>query len=145
MEVEVSRLFSLIIDFGLLIMVWVVHLAVYPAFQYFKAENLYRWHRRYTFNISVVVMPLMLLQVFLHGYQLFKYQNIAFGVIAFLILFCWFLTFMKAVPLHSKIDSKSNNLGNFNQLLKINIYRAIIWTSIFTLNMVDLIAKTNVS
>ena len=50
-------------DFGLLVLIWMVQLVVYPGFKYYQRERLLEWHARYTSRISYIVGPLMLGQL----------------------------------------------------------------------------------
>ena len=63
--VEHFDMVRLLFDFGLVILIWMVQLVVYPSFRYYKESDLMRWHERYTKAISIIVVPLMFGQLFL--------------------------------------------------------------------------------
>ena len=60
-----------IVDFGLVVLIWLVQLIIYPSFSYTAKDELQTWHQRYVARITVVVGPLMLLQVLIVSMQVF--------------------------------------------------------------------------
>ena len=126
---------SNIVNFGLLVLTWMVQLIVYPGFQYFNAENLNRWHQAYTPAISVIVIPLMFGQLFLTGYQLFKTPDFVTIGIFLLVVAVWTITFIRAVPLHNQIATGTDTENAIRSLLSTHWYRTVIWTLIFILGL----------
>ena len=88
-----------IVDFGLVVLIWMTQLVVYPSFTYFSENDLINWHSRYTTAISLIVMPLMLAQVAIHGFALFQNFTWLGFFVAVLIGLVWVNTFFFAVPL----------------------------------------------
>ncbi|MCG8319945.1 MAG: hypothetical protein MI921_10620 [Cytophagales bacterium] len=123
-----------IVDFGLVVLIWVVQLVVYPGFYYYEKEALVKWHTRYTRNISLVVMPLMIGQLALHSYWLLKDFNFFRLWIFMMILAAWVVTFLFAVPLHGNISKNKALAGTVESLVKINWIRTILWTLVFVVN-----------
>ena len=121
----------LLISFGLVILIWLVQLIIYPNFQYIPAAELIKWHKIYTPRITVVVAPLMILQLALTIYlsfYLFSTLNLlALG----LIVLNWLITFIYFVPLHVKIDQDNINQTSLRRLVQLNWYRTIIWSCVF--------------
>ncbi|MEO9870705.1 hypothetical protein [Ekhidna sp.] len=126
-----------LIDFGLVILIWMTQLVVYPSFTYFSSENLFTWHQKYTTVISIIVMPLMIGQVALHSYQL--YQGFSgLRLLAFvLIILAWANTFLVAVPLHNKINANVDIIDAANSLVKINWYRTVLWSGVFLVGLYE--------
>ena len=56
---------TLLVDIGLVVLIWMVQLIVYPSFTFYSKENLVNWHQKYTARIAVIVIPLMFLQLIL--------------------------------------------------------------------------------
>jgi len=54
MLVQVARV---AVDFGMLILIWLVQLIIYPSFQYSARESFIQWHEKYTGLITLVVLP----------------------------------------------------------------------------------------
>lgn len=124
---------KLVIDFGLVILIWIVQLIIYPSFQHISKEVLPLWHSRYTFRITFFVLPLMLGQVILHGREFIRAQDILQVIQVVFILCAWLLTFIKAVPLHNEIQKGIDLHQNIPQLVRWNWPRTIVWTMVFLL------------
>ena len=122
-----------IVNFGLLVLTWMVQLIVYPGLQYYNADNLAKWHQAYTPAISIVVIPLMFGQLFISGYLVFNKTHYLNIIVMILVILVWIITFAMAVPAHNKIASGIEPYKQIAELIKINWYRTIIWTSIFLL------------
>ena len=128
-------IWKLLIDFGLVILIWMTQLVVYPSFMYYSEPDLIHWHTKYTTAISIIVMPLMLTQVGMHGWQLsqnFSWLNL--GVSA-LIALAWVNTFFFAVPLHNQIAAENNVLEAARGLVSVNWYRTVLWTTVFLISL----------
>jgi hypothetical protein len=123
-------------DFGLLILIWLVQLIIYPSFNYMDDVNLSAWHPKYTNMISVVVMPLMLIQLFSTFYLTFNQFNWILFTQCILIILLWASTFFQAVPLHNQIDSGNEIQNAAVKLVQINWKRTIMWTLIVILNFI---------
>ena len=134
-------LIKLLLNTGILILIWVVQLVIYPSFLYYTEENLNQWHKVYTQRISIVVMPLMLGQVIIYGYSLLTDWSLQDVFISGLILFNWIVTFLWAVPLHNKIQASNNSLQYRQSLVNVNWLRTIAWTLIFIISLIYYYAK----
>ncbi len=129
------ELSTLLFDFGLVVLIWMTQLIVYPSFAYFQPDDLVRWHSRYTSQVTLVVMPLMLAQLVLHVIGL--YESTTFWQVgaALLIVLTWINTFFFAVPLHQKIAAGQRVSQSANSLVKVNWFRTISWTIIFLIGL----------
>ncbi len=130
---------TLLVDFGMVILIWMTQLIVYPGFSFYSAEELNDWHKRYTVMISVIVIPLMTTQLLLHAYDLWFDQNIIGLISALLIVLLWIITFGKAVPLHNQIARNKEALASAKKLVSINWYRTILWNVVFGLSLLEAI------
>ncbi len=124
-------------DFGLLILIWLVQLIIYPSFTYMEKANLIAWHPKYTTMISVVVMPLMLFQLASTFYLTYTQFNYLLLTQSILIILLWISTFAQAVPLHNQIDSGVEIKKATISLVQVNWKRAIMWSLIVILNFID--------
>ena len=122
---------KLLIDFGLVVLIWMTQLVVYPSFTHFGESELISWHQKYTAAISIIVMPLMLAQVAIHGYYVFTdFDEIKLaGTI--MIGLIWVNTFFFAVPMHNKIGFGQDIIESAHALARINWYRSILWSCVF--------------
>lgn len=125
----------LLIDFGLVILAWMVQLIIYPGFTYYAPADIKRWHTLYTKRISILVIPLMIGQLVLHGLLLAWQPQAASITSALLIAIVWAITFLQAVPLHNMIASNNDTAAIAHQLEKVNRLRTMAWTIIFILTL----------
>lgn len=124
-----------LIDFGLVVLIWMTQLVVYPSFCYFSDSDLLLWHRRYTTSISFLVIPLMLAQLFSHGIGLWQHFSLPRLLAAILIGLIWVNTFGYAVPLHNKISAGADIASSAKRLVAVNWYRTVLWTVVFLLGV----------
>lgn len=124
------EIFRILFDTGLLVLIWMVQLIVYPSFLFYRKEKLEYWHSIYVKRISFIVIPLMFGQTLVAGYQL--YQGISTYTLGsiFLILAVWALTFLLFVPRHNTISNSSYTQKTLTELVSLNWYRTLVWTLI---------------
>ncbi len=126
---------TLIIDFGLVVLIWMTQLIVYPSFEYFQEVDLRRWHKIYTSKISLLVLPLMLIQAVLYAYRfVFNFEWLDLFILVLLVA-VWINTFFYAIPLHGKITEGKEVLRSARHLVRVNWYRTFLWTIIFLFNL----------
>ncbi|MEB8328808.1 hypothetical protein OO009_05525 [Flavobacteriaceae bacterium KMM 6897] len=130
--------FRLLLDLGLVVLIWMVQLVVYPSFKYFAPPDLFNWHQKYTVRIAYIVMPLMLGQLLVSGFQFYETQSF-YSVGSFVVvLSLWVITFSIFVPLHAKIASNSFSPEDLQRLEKRNWIRTILWNLICVWSVVEL-------
>lgn len=132
-------LYKVLIDFGLVVLIWMTQLVVYPSFTYYSADDLVAWHSGYTIAIAIVVMPLMLGQLVVHGYDTIQGFSMLRVCAMALIVLVWVHTFFFAVPLHNQIGSGNDVIAAAEKLVHINWYRTVLWTLIFATSIYDYI------
>jgi hypothetical protein len=128
---------TLVIDFGLVVLIWMTQLVVYPSFAYFPEASLLLWHPQYTSAITVIVMPLMLAQVTIHGLGIVRNFNWLRLTAIILISLAWVNTFLYAVPLHEQIASGINVQATVHSLIAVNWYRTLLWSLVFVISIFD--------
>ena len=121
----------LIFDFGLLVLIWIVQLIIYPSFKFYSSENLLIWHQKYTVAISFVVIPLMFGQLTTASLQLIAERNIFTIGSIILIALVWVSTFAQFVPIHGAIASGNTSQELLKELVFKNWIRTILWSLIF--------------
>lgn len=126
-------LLRILVDFGLVVLIWLVQLVIYPSFLYADRERLVGWHASYTTRITVVVMPLMLTQVAVVGLQVLGRGALLDWLSAALVVAVWLLTFLRAVPLHGRIGEAADLDRDLPALVRWNWPRTILWTMVFVL------------
>ena len=128
----------LLFDFGLLVLIWLVQLIIYPSFKYLESQKVIDWHNRYSTRISLIVIPLMIGQLFITIIQLMGQTYISYFIGA-LVLSVWLITFLFFVPLHQKISKNQINSSTFSQLITVNWWRTAIWTTIFIVALLEVV------
>jgi len=130
-------LIKLLIDCCLFILIWLVQVIIYPSFQFTSDEKLHSWHNKYQTLISYFVLPLMLLQLTISGYELiynFNYPHLAHFL---LVIAIWASTFFQAVPVHQNISNQKEVISNVLQLVQVNKLRTFLWTIVFALSFTE--------
>ncbi len=107
----------LLLDFGLMVLIWMVQLLIYPSFAFYTGENLVKWHKKYKKRIAFVVIPLMLGQLVVTTYQLITYQGIYEIGSMIIVLVLWSSTFLQFVPLHNAIGKASEIAKSIEKLI----------------------------
>lgn len=129
------EIFRVSVDFGLVVLIWIIQLIVYPSFTYFQPSDLAKWHTKYTTKITMIVAPLMFAQVGIICWQIFYDFNWSVVASGLLVATVWINTFFYAVPLHEQINRKEDMLLSAQKLVKVNWYRTLIWTLIWVLGL----------
>ena len=136
MMIDIARV---IIDFGAVVLIWMVQLVVYPSFTYFQKKELMNWHLPYTQRVTFVVAPIMFIQTGIIAYQTWTSFNVLNGISALICLSLWLLTFLEAVPLHHQIDLGKEVELSAKKLVQINKKRTALWTVLFIISLGQLI------
>ncbi len=134
------------IDFALVVLIWMVQLLIYPGFLYFGADGLARWHPVYTGRITWIVAPLMFAQAGLVGWSLLQSASFTNLAAAAAVAVAWSITFAQAVPLHQTIGTKTSGPGsddpdarsdsrNLEKLVRVNWGRTVAWSLAFLLGL----------
>ena len=129
--------FRLLLDFGLVVLIWLVQLIIYPSFEYVDRGRLEYWHGRYTALISAVVVPLMLGQVLVVGMQTIQRGSTLDWVSAALVVAVWLVTFLRAVPIHERIGQATDPDADVPALVRWNWPRTVLWSAVFVLGWVS--------
>ncbi|RZS99489.1 hypothetical protein [Aquimarina brevivitae] len=132
-----------LVDFGLVVLAWLVQLVIYPSFRYYAVADLLQWHSKYMTRISIVVIPLMTLQLVFAIYFLIQLYNVLNLINLVLIFLIWLSTFLQAVPLHKNISLKIMPHASAIKLVKINWIRTILWTVLCIVNSLTYMGYTS--
>lgn len=125
----------LAVDFGLVVLVWMTQLIVYPSFLAADPSRFVAWHRTYTRRITLLVVPLMFGQVGLHALRLaYAPTPAAVGATA-AVAAAWIVTFAGAVPCHRALSVDGPSEAVIRRLLRWNGWRTGCWTVAFLLSV----------
>jgi len=128
MQIDIIRL---LLDFGLVVLIWIIQRIVYPSFLHYNTENLVRWHRIYTSRFSAIVIPLMFGQLGISIYQVFTNTNLYTVSSLVIIILIWISTFAIFVPIHAIISNENSSESDLVSLVNKNWMRTILWTLLF--------------
>ena len=116
--------------YSLLALIWVIQLVHYPSFAYVDRNKFEAFHAHHTLSISIVVMPLMLLELaaaaWLSWFQVGSEQLCQWFLLG-LVLAIWASTFFLQVPLHQKLSNGPNEKA-IQRLVKSNWIRTVLWS-----------------
>jgi len=127
---------GLLFDFGMLVLIWIVQLLIYPSFAYFSKQELISWHQKYTIRITFVVMPLMVAQLTIGIIQVWIEPHL-YQILNLLLLGAvWLSTFLQFVPMHQDIAKGAIDEKLLHNLVHYNWTRVFLWTLVFLLNAI---------
>lgn len=121
----------LVVDFGLVVLIWLVQLVIYPSFRHVDPDAFVAWHARYSALITLVVVPLMLAQVAAVAAQLWRGADAWTVASAVLVGAIWLLTFLVSVPAHAALQAEGNLPRLVDHLVSTNAWRTAGWTLVF--------------
>ena len=126
-----------VVDFGLVVLIWLVQLIIYPGFRYYSPAELAIWHPNYSNLITLIVGPLMLAQVGLVGWDTYTRPSWITLLSALLVGLMWAATAFISVPLHNTIAAYNPSPTALTRLVDTNWIRTIGWTIIFALGLLS--------
>jgi hypothetical protein len=127
---------SLLVDAGLVVLIWLVQLVIYPSFIYYQPKDLLKWHQEYTTRLAFVVIPLMLSQLVLAIIAVVYELHIMNICSLFIVLFLWIFTFTSFAPLHHKISEGNTNQSLLQLLIQRNWIRTFLWSFLFVFHLI---------
>ncbi|GAA4448140.1 hypothetical protein [Novipirellula rosea] len=119
-----------LVDTGLCVLIWLVQWIIYPSFEFCDLDRFQSWHRRYTQLISFFVIPLMFVQVGLHGWAIVSNPSFADGFAILCIAIAWVSTFMLSVPCHNRLQRHGYDVVTIRRLVHTNWIRTVAWTAV---------------
>lgn len=121
------------INAGLLVLIWLVQIIIYPGMHGWERHRFAELHRDYSRRIAFIVGPLMLAQAVLAGRQLLMQPDlVAIGQTA-LIIFVWTITAFISVPLHRHLMA-GYDARAVHRLITTNWLRTLGWSLISVLD-----------
>lgn len=110
-------------------LIWMVQLVQYPGFRILELDAFQGLHRFHVSSISLVVVPLMLIEVLSTGYGALigeRHRWMWMAALALVILI-WASTFLFSVPLHNMLSVKWS-ASSVERLINTNWIRTVAWT-----------------
>lgn len=124
-----------LLDFGMLVILWLVQGVIYPSFLKCEPGKLVSWHRAYTSRVAWLIIPVMFGQLPVVAWHSWSRPNMANGCALGALVLCWILTFAVSVPLHRKIDAGDTSALIVRRLIRTNWPRTILWTAAFVFGL----------
>jgi hypothetical protein len=109
--------------------IWIIQLVQYPFFSHFEGGNFTKYHSDYTFWITPVVAPAMIVELACSFFILFYPPEIDSKLLylgLFLTIIIWLSTFFIQVPLHEKLAA-GFDADAYKSLVNTNWIRTIAW------------------
>ena len=101
---------NIALSWGLLVLIWLVQLIIYPGFHRISHEAFAAYHRWYVIRISSVVLPLMVAELILSIWWVLSNNYSLVSVISgLLVLIVWLSTFVLQVPIHNRLKSSKDD------------------------------------
>lgn len=125
-----------VIDFGLVVLIWLVQLIIYPSFRHVDPAQLQAWHKRYVGRIGSIVGPLMMTQVIVVSVQCTVALNFANALSIICVGLCWLSSFALSIPCHRKIEQGQGTAEVLDRLVGTNWPRTVLWTAVLGLGFI---------
>ena len=132
--------FRLLFDSGLLVLILMVQLIIYPSFLHYPLKSLIHWHNIYTKRIAVIVIPLMLGQLSISLFQVYENQFFNTLLYAAIVMFLWAITLFKFAPMHNEISRGNVSEKFLAKLVRLNWIRTILWLLLFLLTVTKIVS-----
>ncbi|MGB3591013.1 MAG: hypothetical protein WBA16_04940 [Nonlabens sp.] len=134
--------YKLVIDFALLVLIWMVQLLIYPGFEYLAPMTFHKWHKRYAGSMTLVVAPLMFMQTGLAGYLLYTNPDRFTVIHAVLVALTWVTTIFIFIPIHHQLDHRTHDVNLCKKLVDLNWARVILWTMIVVIHFIQILLRS---
>lgn len=108
--------------------IWVIQLLHYPSFRFFPEQDFpqkMKWHQ---FNISWIVLPAMIIELFTGGFICWKLKlsDQIWNINLMLLILIWISTLVLQGPTHQKLLA-GKNLRLIDFLIQTNWIRVLLW------------------
>ena len=116
------------VSWGLLVLIWLVQLILYPAFLRIPERQFTAYHRWYAMRITLIVLPLMIGEIILlMGWWWMGTDRSAAYLATLAVIVVWLSTFRLQVPIHRRLQhGKDDTL--IHRLVWTNWIRTAAWT-----------------
>ena len=119
------HIFSTIFMCGL---IWVIQLVHYPSYIYIEEDRFEEFQKFHIKNITFIVAPIMLIELFTSFLLLaVDFNNSLLQINLISIILIWISTFCLSIPCHNKL-TKKKNLMMIKRLVMTNWIRTILWS-----------------
>ena len=133
---ELIPFVQLVADVGLVTLIWLVQLIIYPAFHFIEEDRFVQWHAAYTRAIGLIVVPLMFAQA-LSVLARILLEPAAPALVQLVLVFAaWLSTFALSVPCHGKLHARGKDAMVITRLVRTNWPRTIAWSLVLLIDFI---------
>ena len=128
MDIALLAITNLTLSWGLMVLIWMVQIIIYPGFNRIPRSSFHAYHTWYTRRITVIVAPLMVGEVIAVAAWLY-YQPQAYlaHLATAAVIVVWGSTIALQVPIHRRLQQgKAPYL--IRQLVATNWIRTAAWS-----------------
>lgn len=129
---EIALRLHLFVCFAMTGVIWMVQLVQYPMFAYVAPEQFSRAHAMHSQNITLIVFPLMGLELLTALYLVFVASapggHGAMVLNLGTVLALWGITALVYVPLHNELAANGYALSVIERLVRLNWWRTALWS-----------------
>lgn len=115
-------------DFGIVTVVWLAQVIMYPSLVHIERDAFVSWHRKYSSRIAFFVIPLLCGQAIIVGIMVYNDASFLNVLSATVIFLCWVSTFGLSVPCHAKLQRSGKDISVIRRLVWTNLIRTILWS-----------------
>ncbi|MDR9365548.1 MAG: hypothetical protein RI575_09435 [Balneolaceae bacterium] len=127
---SLALLANIFCSFALFGLIWCVQLVHYPFFLRADKTNFIDHIGFHKFRISIIVVPLMTIELATSGILAFQFPQFTgwniFGLAVVILI--WLVTFFVQVPLHNRL-SDGYDESTVQKLIKTNWIRTALWSA----------------
>ncbi|MEJ2719434.1 MAG: hypothetical protein P8182_20275 [Deltaproteobacteria bacterium] len=124
-------------DLGIVIVVWLAQVIMYPSLAHIERDAFVSWHRKYSSRIAFFVIPLLCGQAIIVGILVYDDASLTNVLSAALIAACWASTFVLSVPCHARLQRAGKDLQVIRKLVRTNLIRTMLWTAVFLIGILQ--------
>ncbi len=125
------------VDFGLLVLLYLVQSIIYPSFAVVEGTRRESWHRIYLKRMTPFVGLLMCAQAGILSLQLLSDGATWTEVVSIaLVAVCWYLSFRVSMPLHRLVANGEGDCDICRRLVLTNRPRLWGWSLVFLLGWI---------
>ena len=119
---------NIAVSWGLLILIWLVQIIIYPGLRHIPSSAFVDYHRWYTLKITALVLPLMVGEIIFLGVWWWTRAGQTLPYVATLaVAVVWLSTFKLQVPIHKRLQhGKDKTL--IRRLVATNWIRTAGWS-----------------
>ena len=124
-------------DLGIVIVVWLAQVIMYPSLAHIERDAFVSWHRKYSSRIAFFVIPLLCGQAIIVGILVYDDASLTNVLSAALIAACWASTFGLSVPCHARLQRAGKDLQVIRKLVRTNLIRTMLWTAVLLIGILQ--------